>query len=389
MNLSILVKLDPAPEQADSLLHTMEAFNRACSYLAQIAFETGSANKYALQKTAYRTVREQFGLSSQMAVRAISQACEATKSAKTLHLQHVAETKQRNSKRVQKGIPPVDLPDLKPCIFKPHSAMSYDSRIMAWKGLDRVSLLTLFGRVVMPFRFGEYQVAMLQRKRGQADLLFRDGKWFLSVNVDAPEGDPLEPTGVLGVDLGIVNIATDSEGRNYSGAALRAYRERIQSLRSRLQSKGTRSAKRHLRAIRKKQSRHARDVNHCISKELVKTAVAEQKALAFEDLKGIGKRANGLGKQMRKLLGNWAFDQLGFFAEYKSKMYGVLFLKVNPRDTSRTCSRCGYIDEKNRKSQAEFECLKCGYVIAADPNAAKNISARGAMSYALLCQARA
>ena len=116
------------------------------------------------------------------------------------------------------------------------------------------------------------------------------------------EGDPFEPTGVLGVDLGVVNIATDSEGRNYSGAALRAYRERIQRLRSRLQSKGTRSAKRHLRAIRKQQSRHTRDVNHCISKQIVKTAVAEQKALAFEELEGIGKRANGLGKQMRKLI---------------------------------------------------------------------------------------
>ncbi|EJF06793.1 transposase [Thiovulum sp. ES] len=51
--------------------------------------------------------------------------------------------------------------------------------------------------------------------------------------------------------------------------------------------------------------------------------------------------------------------------------------KVNPKFTSQKCSKCGYIDKENRKTQSEFKCLKCGHSENADLNASKNILAVG------------
>ena len=77
--------------------------------------------------------------------------------------------------------------------FRPHGAIVYDQRILSWKGADRVSIQTNDGRQIMPWVCGAYQKAMLERARGQADLIYRDGMFFLYVTIDVgdvPEGDP-------------------------------------------------------------------------------------------------------------------------------------------------------------------------------------------------------
>jgi putative transposase len=352
---TLAVKLAPTEEQAKRLLETMEAFNAACNHIAEAAFRLKTANKYRLQHETYATVREQFGLSSQMAIRAISKVSEAYKR--------------------DKSIQPT---------FRPHGAMAYDERILSWKSADRVSLLTLKGRIVVPYRFGAYQAARMDRKRGQADLVYRGGTFYLHVATEAPEADPIEPEGILGVDLGIVEIATDSEGHSYSGEPVKAIRRRMKRIRSLLQSKGTKSARRHLKKIRRRQSRYVRDVNHVISKQIVATAAQGRKALALEDLSGIRERASGYGRTMRWLMGNWAFDQLGQFIAYKAQAVGIPVIRVDARNTSRACSRCGYCDKANRPSQAHFRCLQCGLDMNADRNAAINIGARGYQSEALM-----
>jgi putative transposase len=50
-------------------------------------------------------------------------------------------------------------------------------------------------------------------------------------------------------------------------------------------------------------------------------------------------------------------------------------VKVDPRNTSRTCSECGHCEKDNRKSQAKFLCVSCGMSMNADANAALNIRA--------------
>ena len=103
---------------------------------------------------------------------------------------------------------------------------------MGFKGVSHVSLLTLTGRVIVPLRYGAYQSERLDRRQGQADLVLRKGVFYLYVCIDLPEAPPADTTGgVLGVDLGIVELATDSEGNQYSGKAVKATRRRLSSRR--------------------------------------------------------------------------------------------------------------------------------------------------------------
>jgi putative transposase len=351
----IVLKLEPDPEQHQALLDTLEAFNAGCQYAADVAYEKRCANKVALQPLVYGSLRERFGLSSQMAIRAIAKAVEAYKRDKRVHVR-----------------------------FQPQGAMVYDQRIMSFKGLTHVSLLSLSGRLLVPMRYGAYQAARLDRAQGQADLMFRDGAFFLAVTIDLPKPPESDPNVALGVDLGIAEIATDSDGHRYSGEAVKTIRRRVKRIRRLLQAKGTKSARQHLKKIRRRQSRFVRNSNHVIAKQLVERAAATGRALALEDLKGIRERSNGFSRETRWLMGNWAFDQLAQFVRYKAEAAGVPVIVVDPRNTSRTCSTCGYCDKANRQSQAQFLCRQCGLSINADLNAALNIQARAHPSERLL-----
>lgn len=354
MKQVIVIKLEPSQEQYQALLKTVEAFNRGCQYAADVAYEKRLANKIALQPFVYGTLRSGFGLSSQMAIRAIAKAVEAYKRDRRIHVR-----------------------------FDAHGAMVYDPRILSFKGLTQVSLMCLDGRELVPMRYGAYQAARLDRARGQADLILRDGTFSLYVTVDLPTPPPLDTDGVIGVDMGIAQIAVSDDGEAHTGEAVMQVRKRVREHRRHLQARQTRSAFKRLQKTARCQSRFVRDTNHRISKHLVSKAVQERKALAIETLVGIRDRANG-SRHLRWLLGNWAFAQLGAFLSYKAEAAGIRLVSVDPAYTSQTCHACGHCERANRKSQSEFSCLNCGLTLNADENAAKNIKARGASSYALM-----
>lgn len=117
--------------------------------------------------------------------------------------------------------------------------------------------------------------------------------------------------------------------------------------------------------------------NHNISKKIVETALIARQAIALENLTGIRDRADSYSATMRWLLGGWAFYQLRQFITYKAADAGIEVTLVNPRNTSRTCSACGYCDKANRKSQSRFLCLQCGFQSNADINASVNIAVKG------------
>jgi putative transposase len=215
------------------------------------------------------------------------------------------------------------------------------------------------------------------RPIGETDLIYRGGKWFLYATIEAPEAPLVAPSnGFVGVDMGIVNIATTSTGENASGAQLNRYRKRQVRLRKRLQAKKTSSARRLLKRRRRKEARFAADVNHQISKRIVAEAERTGHGIAVEELTGIRDRVR-LRKPQRAALHSWAFAQLGSFLAYKAKQAGVAFVEVDPAYTSQTCSACGWVDKKNRRCQAVFECGRCDFVGHADHNAAINIATRG------------
>lgn len=354
MKQVIVIKLEPSQAQYQALLKTVEAFNRGCQYVADVAYEKRLANKIALQPFVYGTLRSEFGLSSQMAIRAIAKAVEAYKRDRRIHVK-----------------------------FDPHGAVVYDPRIMSFKGLTQVSLMCLDGRELIPMRYGAYQAARIDHARGQADLVFRDGTFCLYVTVDLPSAPPVEPTDVLGVDLGVVQLAVDSDGEAHTGAGVRQCRRKFARLRSGLQKAGTKSAKRHLKRNRRREARYQRWVNHNISKHLVQKALVGQKALAIEDLSGIRERVT-VRKTQRYERFSWAFAQLRAFLAYKCEAAGVSLLIIDPRDTSRTCLACGHCAKENRRSQSEFLCIECGFQANADFVGSQNIRRKGLEARATL-----
>lgn len=241
-------------------------------------------------------------------------------------------------------------------------------------------MITLKGRIKLRTGIGEYQKARADRIRGQADLIFRKGEFYIIAVVDAPEKSESDPIGALRVDLGIENIATDSDGQVFSGEKVERVRKRYNGLRARLQKSGTRSAKRHLKKMSGREKRFKRDVNHQISKAIVSKAKGTTRAIALEDLSGIRTRATVIGRtQQRDRHSKWSFRQLRAFVEYKAKREGVPIRIVDPRNTSRECPKCHNIDERNRPTRDHFKCTECEYEAMADYVAATNIAARAAL----------
>ena len=203
----------------------------------------------------------------------------------------------------------------------------------------------------------------------------------MTLEVPTPPAESAEDA--LGVDLGSVNLASDSQGETFSGAASEHTRHRMGTLRAALQARGTKSAKRHLKNLSGREARFRRATNHCLSKDVVRTANQSHKGMALEDLRHMRSRIERTVRtSQRHRHSSWAFFQLRAFIVYKAALAGVPVRFVDPHDTSRTCSRCGHCEQANRVSQAEFLCRSCGFAAPADCNAAVNI-ARAALSDSL------
>lgn len=363
MLLTTKIKLLPNAEQYQSLVRTMQVFNQACNQISELAFETKVFSKFKLQSLCYYDVKETFGLSSQLVIRAISKVTESYKATKeNLHY------------------------------FKPTGAIVYDQRILSFKGLNIASLSTVDSRIDIPMQISSYHQNQMQGKRikGQADLILVDNTFYLLLVLDFPENTPIDTTDCLGIDLGIVNIATDSVGEYYSGAKLNNMRKRNKRLRKKLQSKSTKSAKKLLKKRRQKEQRIAKDINHQIAKKIVQKALRHNLAIVLEDLNGISKlksKKQTVNKAQRSKLSGWSFYQLTSFIQYKALLKGISVLFVDPHYTSQQCSCCGHISKENRKTQSNFICESCNYVANADYNASLNIRAKGYSQLAERCKA--
>ncbi|WP_328977075.1 transposase [Streptomyces canus] len=370
MKLVVQVRLLPTPEQAAALEATLHACNEAASWVSEVAFARGEFKNFTLRQHTYDTVKSRWRLGAQAAQHVIKKTCDAYTTLK-------ANLKAGNlgkpgSKRYRRAAE-------KPISFRPQGAQPYDDRMLSWQIPGRtVSIWTTGGRVKnVTFTASAEQLATLALyRKGESDLLERDGMWFLNATCEVPEA-PLntEPVDFLGIDLGIVNIATTSDGEIMAGRELNRIRARERSLRAKLQKKNTPSAKRRLKKRRRKEARRAKDINHKIAKHVVAEAERTGRGIALEDLTGIRERVR-LRKPQRATHSSWSFHQLGQFIAYKARRAGVPVVHVDPAYTSRTCAECGHIDRANRVSQAWFACRSCGFVDHADRNGSRNIRAR-------------
>jgi putative transposase len=349
LKLTAQVKLVVTPDQADALKRTMQAANAVCDSISAWAWTHQTFGQYPLHKAQYAPQRAESGLTAQVIVRCIGKVADAYKL----------------DRRTQRT-------------FQPTGAIAFDDRILNWYvEREQVSIWSVDGRLKLPFVCGDYQRGLLAYRQGEADLAFVGGDFYLMATVSIPDPPLIVTDGVLGVDLGIVQLATDSEGNQYSGESIKSCRSRRRSHRSGLQKTGTKRAKRTLKKTNRKAGRFSKWVNHNISKAIVQTAVLSRKAIALEDLTGIRERGSAFSREMRWQLGNWAFFELANFIVYKARRAGIGVVFVDARDTSKTCSCCGYCERANRKSQAQFLCVQCGFQANADFNASRNLEARG------------
>ncbi len=353
---TVPVKLDVGAN-VPALMETARRFNAAATWIARICWEEGITNTNTAHHRVYGETRADYGLGAQLAVCARAQAMEAIKA-----------ERRKGSKTCP--------------AWRADAAVRYDARTYRLLPLDGVSLNTVQGRVTCRMVPGQRQRDMLLDagwRVGGADLVRKGGVWYLHLTQHRPAPSPDEPTGYIGVDLGVARIATTDDGVTYEGAQIKAVRERRFQHRQRLQVKNTRRSRARLRRVAQKEARFQHNTNHVISKHLVATAKDSCKALALEDLTGINQRVTVRHEQRRERM-SWAFYQLRIFVAYKALAAGVPVVYIDPRNTSRTCAECGHCEKANRRDQSHFRCLRCGYAANADVNAAKNIAARAAVN---------
>ena len=358
MKLVANLKLTPTDAQHEALHDTLVVSNRACTWLAGQAWDTQTFGQFALHKLTYERCREQFGLAAQMTVRCIAKVADAYK----------LDRKARRR-------------------FKRYAAQPYDDRIFRLCSDTHLSIWTVHGRLTIPYQCGTRQRALLAYRKGEVDLMYVKGVFYLAVVCDVLDPEEMGIERVLGVDLGITNLAVDSDGTVYTGEAVDRKRQRYQQRREGLQRHGTRSARRRLRLLKGKQARFQSNTNHAIAKRLVETAQRSAAGIALEDLTGIRQRVKAR-RQQRPRHTNWGFFQLRQYVTYKAALAGVPVILVDPRHTSQECNHCGHIAKANRPSQNRFSCKHCGYTTVADFNAARNIKHRAEVNRRIVAQPR-
>jgi len=351
MQRTIRLQLKPNDQEVLALSQTIERYTWSFNAVCRYGWEQSLTNGVELHKATYYEHRRETGLPSQLVCAARVKAAQALKSAKSL--------KRKGSCR--------NCPTSKGCPIR-YDARSYT----VWFDRQEVTILAIGGRVKLSFEVTEYYRQYLNWKNTSADLMRdRKGRWWLHIvmETDTPKVEPTNQ--VVGVDLGIATPAVDSNGNKYGSDHWKRIEDRTFELRRRLQSKGTKSAKRHLKKLSGRQKRFRAYCDHVLSKRLVQS-VESGATLVFEDLTNIRGTAK-MRKQERRRLHGWSFAQFQTFVTYKAEAKGVKVGYVDPRYTSQKCSQCGHIERGNRPTQADFRCKKCGFECHADYNASLNI----------------
>ncbi|MEQ8469512.1 RNA-guided endonuclease InsQ/TnpB family protein [Coleofasciculus sp. E1-EBD-02] len=362
--LTIVVKLQPTPEQVTKLEATLQAFADACNYVNEQT-NPKLTNKIAIQSLTYQTIKSQFNLVANMAVRVCARVAANRKTAK------------QKDKPVKGFVP---------------SSMDCDKDLFRLREHDwTVSIATVLGRERVELKPGNYQKGKLKgRKPTSAQLCqHRDGQFYLHIQLKDTLPDPQDTDQVIGVDLGRRDIAVTSENEKWDGKHIQSVRDRFSQTRASLQkkaSKGTRTTRRRCREVGKRLSgrerRYQQWLNHNISKSVVKRAVELSASIAIEDLTGIRERTNEKprNKTERRRSNSWAFYQLRMFIEYKAASAGVQVIPISPAYTSQMCHKCLHIHPvkgKSYRSGKSFKCGHCGWHGDADFNGANNIALVG------------
>jgi len=350
------VKLDIPEDRKEDILETFRQYNFALNFCIDKAWEPEKKiiNKSKLHKLTYYPLKEQTNLQANYICSARNKACDAIRGNIIKWYNHRRATKP---------------------VFKLLSAIQLDKRTLTIKNRD-CTFSTVNGRVKAKYLIGNYQRNMLDDPNYEfrtATLSYRNRNFFLNITIIKP-AIVKEPKTIMGIDLGIKNIAVTSTGKFFKSSFLNISRKQFREKRGKIQSKGTRSAHKLIQRLGRKENRFADWILHSISRQIVNEAIdKDAQVIAFEKLINIRERAKKWRKSEKAKINLWAFSKLQQFVQYKALEAGIDTFFVEPQYTSQRCSKCGHIEPSNRNG-LDFKCKHCGYFLNADYNASKNIA---------------
>ena len=360
--ITITAKVQIVATDADKVLlnKTMSVYCDACNYVSDYVFRTHDLKQFSLNKVLYFTLRERFGLRSQMA-------------------QSVFKTVIAKYKTVLEN----ESKWIKPSFKKPQYDLVWNRDYSLTQ--NRFSVNTLNGRVKLQY-FAEGMSKYFDHtiyKFGTAKLVNKHGKYFLHIPVtyDVRESDISDICNVVGIDRGInfVVATYDSKHKSgfVSGKAIKQKRANYSRLRKELQMRHTPSSRRRLKAIGQRENRWMQDINHQVSKALA-TGNPKHTLFVLEDLTGIRNAAERVKTKDRYVSVSWSFYDLEQKLIYKAKQNQSSVIKVDPRYTSQCCPACGHTEKSNRNKKIHlFTCKNCGYTSNDDRIGAMNLYRMG------------
>jgi IS605 OrfB family transposase len=385
--LTAKLKLLTTHQQFRALRQTQLASRDALNYVSRSAFAHGKmSNTVGLQERTYREVRATFGLPAQMAC-SVPRQVGATYQALWTKVQANAVARAAgHTKKRSRGL------DQAPTYGSP--TLTYQlGRDDGVKTGQQVSILTLEGRLILPYTGYTPHVALIQQgaRVGAAKLWYdQPHKQFyllVSLELAIPDPSPQTHQRIVGGDVGqrYLAVATDLQHQTqfFPGTAVRVKADHAARLRKRLQQKGTRSATRRLVVLAGRERRLKHACNHRISRQSVDAY--SHSLIGLEDLTHIrerrrrkhGKKASVKQRRANRHASQWAFAELQSFVAYKALLHGSMAVKVDAWMTSQCCPRCGHTAADNRPEKGLlFCCQACQLVLHADLIAARNVALR-------------
>ena len=360
MTITAKIQISATVDDKVLLDETMSVYADACNYVSDYVFRTHNLKQFSLNKVLYSELRERFGLKSQMA-------------------QSVFKTVIARYKTILEN----ESKWIKPSFKKPQYDLVWNRDYSLTQ--NRFSVNTLNGRVKLPY-FSEGMSKYFDHtvyKFGTAKLVNKHGKYFLHIPVtyDVKESNISDIRNVVGIDRGInfVVATYDSKHKSgfVSGKAIKQKRANYSKLRKELQMRHTPSARRRIKAIGQRENRWMQDVNHCVSKALVKSN-PKHTLFVLEDLSGVRNATERVKTKDRYVSVSWSFYDLEQKLIYKAKQNQSSVIKVDPRYTSQCCPVCGHTEKSNRNKKIHlFTCRNCGYRSNDDRIGAMNLYPMG------------
>lgn len=356
--ITITAKIQISATDNDKVLlnKTMSVYSDACNYVSNYVFRTHDLKQFSLNKILYAELREKFGLKSQMA-------------------QSVFKTVIARYKTILEN----ESKWIKPSFKKPQYDLVWNRDYSLTQNCFSVN--TLSGRVKLPY-FVEGMSKYFDHtiyKFGTAKLVNKHGRYFLHIPVtyDVEESNISDICNVVGIDRGInfVVATYDSKHKSgfISGKTIKQKRAYYSKLRKELQMCQTPSARRRMKAIGSRENRWMQNINHCVSKALVKNN-PKHTLFVLEDLSGVRNTTERVKIKDRYVSVSWSFYDLEQKLMYKAKQNQSTVIKVNPAYTSQCCPMCRHIEKANRNKKMHlFSCKNCGYKSNDDRIGAMNL----------------